>query len=102
MSTSLLDTNAGQTPTELKGHTAQVYHLAFSPDGKLLATAGFDNLIKLWEFPAGKETKTLAGHSGPVYCVAFSPDGNTLASSSHDQTIRLWNVADGKFVRELK
>lgn len=89
-------------PAELKGHSALVYSLAFSPDGKLLATAGFDNTVKLWDFPAGKETRTLSGHTGPVYCVAFSPDGGTLASSSQDQTIRLWNVADGKFLRELK
>lgn len=91
-----------QAPVELKGHTALVYSLAFSPDGKLLATAGFDNLVKLWEFPSGKEARTLTGHTGPVYCVAFSPDGKTLASSSHDQSIRLWNVADGKPIRELK
>jgi|SRR6516165_2020628 WD40 repeat protein len=90
------------SPTELKGHTDLVYGLTFNPEGNLLATAGFDNLVKLWEFPAGKELRSLAGHTGPVYSVAFSPDGKTLASSSHDQTIRLWNVADGKFLRELK
>src|SRR5690348_18419796 len=81
-----------QAPTELKGHEALVYSLAFSPDGKLLATAGFDNLVKLWAFPAGKEVRKLEGHTGPVYCVAFSPDGKTLASSSLDKTVRLWNV----------
>jgi WD40 repeat protein len=91
-----------QAPTELKGHADKVYSLSFSPDGKLLATGGFDNLIKLWSFPAGKEVRTLTGHTAPVYCVAFSPDGSTLASSSQDQTIRLWNVNDGKMVRELK
>jgi WD40 repeat protein len=91
-----------QTITELKGHTALVYHVAFSPDGKLLATAGFDNTVKLWEYPSGKEVRTLAGHTGPVYCVAFDPSGTTLASASLDKTIRLWNVADGKPVREIK
>src|SRR5690242_2517656 len=92
-----------EAPPELKGHTALVYSLAFSPDGKFLATAGFDNAVKIWDFAAGaKEVRTLTGHTGPVYCVAFSPDGATLASSSHDQTVRLWNVADGKFLRELK
>jgi WD40 repeat protein len=91
-----------EAPRELKGHTALIYSVAFSQDGKLLATASFDNTIKLWEFAAGKEVRTLAGHTGPVYSVAFSPDGATLASSSHDQTIRLWNVADGKSLREIK
>jgi WD40 repeat protein len=91
-----------QPPTELKGHTALVYHLAFSPDGKLLATAGFDNVVKLWEWPSGKEVRTLSGHTGPVYCVAFHPNGTMLASGSLDKTIRLWNVADGKPIREIK
>src|SRR5260370_30411832 len=72
-------------PTELKGHTALIYHVAFSPDGKLLATAGFDNLIKLWEWPSGKEVRTLTGHTGPVYCVAFHPNGSTLASGSRSE-----------------
>jgi WD40 repeat protein len=84
-----------QAPTELKGHTGLVYSVAFSPDGKTLATGAFDNTIKLWEWPAGKEVKTLMGHTAPVYCVAFAPDG-TLASSGADKTIKLWNLADGK------
>src|SRR5947207_7501891 len=83
-------------PTELRGHTGLVYSVAFSPDGKLLASAGFDNLIKLWDFANGKELKTLAGHTGPVYCVTFDKDGKTLASSSLDQTIKLWNIDDAK------
>lgn len=102
MPTYLLDTNAGQSPLELKGHTALIYHLAFSPDGKMLATASFDNTIKLWEWPSGKEVRTLTGHTGPVYCVAFHPNGTTLASGSLDKTIRLWNIADGKLIREIK
>jgi WD40 repeat protein len=93
----------GQAPTELKGHTALIYSLAFNPDGRLLATAGFDNNVKLWDFNAGgKEVRTLTGHTGPVYCVVFSPDGTMLASSSTDMTIRLWNVSDGKPLREIK
>jgi WD40 repeat protein len=83
-------------PTELKGHTALVYGVAFSPDGKLLATAGFDNDVKLWDFGTAKEARTLKGHTGPVYSVSFNNDGTVLASSSQDATIRLWKVADGK------
>jgi WD40 repeat protein len=102
MTAYLFNITTDQTPTELKGHTALIYHLAFSPDGKLLATAGFDNVVKLWEWPSGKEVRTLAGHTGPVYCVAFHPGGALLASGSLDKTIRLWNVADGKLIREIK
>src|SRR5437762_9268008 len=90
---------AAQAPPELKGHTAIVYSVAFSPDGKILATAGFDNIVKLWDFATGKELRTLTGHTGAVYCVAFSKDGTQLASSSLDKTIRLWTVADGKLLR---
>src|SRR5689334_1715478 len=93
---------SAQAPAELKGHTALVYSVAFSPDGKLLASGDFEKIIKLWDFASGKELRELKGHTGPVYCVAFTPDGKTLASSSHDQTIRLWDVADGKMIRELK
>src|SRR5262249_44925657 len=89
-------------PTEIKGHTALVYGVAFSPDGKILATAGFDSAIKLWDTGTWKEIRTLSGHTGPVYSVVFSPDGAQLASSSHDQTIRLWNVADGAMVKDMK
>ena len=85
-----------QLPQELKGHKDLVHGVAFSPDGKQIATAGFDNDVKLWSFPAGKEVRTLTGHTKPVYSVAFSPDGKTLASGSDDKTIRLWNVATGK------
>ena len=71
-----------QTPTELKGHGGLVHNVAFSPDGKILATASFDNTIKLWDFASGKELLTLKGHTAPVYCVAFNNDGTILASGS--------------------
>src|SRR3974377_1345049 len=79
----------GDTPAELKGHKGLVYSVAFSPDGKILATAGFDNVVKLWDFATGKEIRSLTGHTNPVYCVTFNKDGTMLASSSHDKTIRL-------------
>jgi WD40 repeat protein len=89
-------------PEEFKGHKGLVYYVAFSPDGKTMATASFDDTAKLWEFATGKELQTLKGHTAPVYCVAFSPDGKTVATASQDKTIRLWNPADGKMIRELK
>ena len=91
-----------QTPT--KAHTALVHCVALSADGKLLATAGFDNSIKIWDVGGGaiKEKAVLAGHTGPVYAVAFATDGKTLVSASLDKTARVWNLADKKTTAEIK
>ena len=67
--------------------------MAFSPDGKTLATSGYDGLVKLWDVGAQLELATLRGHTADVPAVAFSPDGRTLASGSADATAKLWNVA---------
>jgi WD40 repeat protein len=78
-----------------------VYFLAYSADGELLATAGHEGTVKLWETTTGRELMTLQGHNGEVNCVAFSPDGRTLASASDDQMVRLWDTRSGKQQRHL-
>jgi hypothetical protein len=70
--------------------------VAFSPDGRTLATASDDKTARLWGVADGKPLATLAGHEGYVISVAISPDGRTLATASSDNTARLWSIPDGK------
>jgi len=84
-------------PVTFPAHRDSVYALAFSPDGRLLATAGYDRVIHLWAVPAAgaKPVRTLTDHSDTVYSLAFSPDGKLLASAAADRAVKVWDVATG-------
>ncbi len=83
--------------TFLRGHTAPVRTVAFSPDGLTLASAGRDGTILLWDV-ASQNTilPPLIGHTDAINSLTFSPDGEMLASASDDGTVRLWNVKTGE------
>jgi WD40 repeat protein len=85
----------------LQGHSSSVYCVAFSPDGKYLASGSNDKTVKFWSVESQKEVTTLQGHSSYILSVALSPDGKYLASGSNDKTVKLWSVESKKEVATL-
>jgi WD40 repeat protein len=74
----------------LRGHQDQVTALAFTPDGRTLASASWDRTVRLWNLAAGVEVAVLSGHSGKVQALAFSPIGQVLASGTDKGEVLLW------------
>ena len=77
----------------LTGHTAWINAVAASSDGRWVASAGRDGMIKVWDLGAGREVRTFLGHDGPVLAAAFSPDGRRLFTGGEDGTLRIWDFA---------
>ena len=78
--------------TPMPGHAGEVYGLAFSPDGLTLVSVGRDRTARVWDPLTAQEILTLKGHDSAVRCAAFSPDGTILATGSDDGAIRLWRA----------
>jgi WD40 repeat protein len=90
------DLNDGYQPLRLGTLPGEVTWLAFSPDGRLLATsADGDNVTVLWDLPSGRLRTHLRGHLQTVDGLSFAPDGKTLATGGHDRQVKLWNVETG-------
>ena len=89
----LWTTSSSRVQRTLEAHQGRVTALAFAPNGGLLATAGEDGDVKLWNVRSGRGTpRTLRGHTGPVRAVSFSADGQRLISAGQDGAIRIWST----------
>jgi hypothetical protein len=100
---------SGETVVTFREQPTRIYSLAFSPDGKRVASGGLDGSIKVWDAASGEVQLALAGHvprlkgySAIVHDVAVSPDGAQLASAGADGTVRLWDAATGKELRVFR
>jgi len=82
-------------------HRDLLYAVAMSPDGRWIATAGYDRQIQLWDAISGDAIRTLTGHNGAVFDLVFTPDSGQLISVSADETVKLWQVPSGQRVATL-
>ncbi|SNB47830.1 metallophosphoesterase [Geobacter sp. DSM 9736] len=86
----------------LQGHIGRIWRIAWSPNGRILATPSSDRTIRLWNTDTGEVLHTLERHGKTVTCVAFDPEGQLLASGSQDYTVKLWEVSSGRLLRTLR
>lgn len=98
----LVDAAKWQIGAAFDDHVSDVHTVAFSPDGRMLATGSKDRTTKIWDIAGGSLKATIKGHEGEIFSVAFSPDGKTLATASNDFTARLWDISIASELTRIK
>jgi tetratricopeptide (TPR) repeat protein len=93
---TLKDVASGGPTVAIKGRVGEIWGLAFSPDGRLLAAGSYDKTVKVWESATLKEVRILGPHAQAVCGIAFHPDGKRLAAAGYDGTVQLWDVTTGR------
>lgn len=86
----------------LRGHNDIIHHIAWSPDGKLLASPSSDKTIQIWNLHTGRSFRVLKGPDTSFLSVSWSPDSKQLVSASSDGVVRLWDITNGKLLRDLR
>lgn len=98
----LLEGETGQELARLPDGGGGISALVWSPDGRRIAGARYDGVLRLWEVTNGKRLRTLRGHIGAVNALAWSPDGAMLASAGDDLTVRIWDAETGEVRHPLE
>jgi WD40 repeat protein len=93
--------DATNEPRRLSGHGAAVEAVAWSPDGRRLASSDYGGTVIIWDPATAARVAKLVGHTGQVYAVAWSPEGKHLASAGRDGTVRIWEVPTGSAIQVL-